>query len=174
MPNGAGLESSHTCQLHVPTIPAAARDGHILPGLASHSLLSIAKFCDHGCDVRFSKDYCRIYLDDRLLLEGPRDPQTNLWLLPLCPNPSPLHPQDAPAHVSYHAHQTSSKSELLQYLHACAYSPVPSTWKKAIDNNQYVTWPGLTTKAVTHHLPKSMATAQEHLASRRTSNTRSR
>jgi hypothetical protein len=51
MPNGAGLESRHTCQLNVPALPSAARDNHILPGLASHSLLSIANFCDNGCDV---------------------------------------------------------------------------------------------------------------------------
>jgi hypothetical protein len=66
-------------------------------------------------------------------------------------------------HYVNNAHHTTSKAELLQYLHASAYSPVPSTWNQAIANNQFVTWPGLTTKAVNRHLPKSIATAQGHL-----------
>ena len=38
-----------------------------------------------------------------------------------------------------------------------------STWLKAIKNNQFLTWPGLTTDLVNKHLPMSTATAQGHL-----------
>jgi hypothetical protein len=164
MPNGAGLPSSHTCDLDIAALPPDARAGHILPGLSTHSLLSMAKFCDHGCDVRFTSTHCRVYKDGVLLLEGPRDPVTNLWLLPLYAKPDDvLPPTTDPLHYVNNAHHTTSKAELLQYLHASAYSPVPSTWNQAIANNQFVTWPGLTTKAVNRHLPKSIATAQGHL-----------
>jgi hypothetical protein len=87
MPNRAGLASIHTCTLNAPSLPPKACDGHILPGLSSHSLLSIAKFCNQGCDVRFSTNVCQVFLNNVLLLEGPIDPTTNLWLLPLCPKP---------------------------------------------------------------------------------------
>jgi hypothetical protein len=37
------------------------------------------------------------------------------------------------------------------------------TWCKAIDNNFFLTWPGLTSQAVWKHLPKSEVTAIGHL-----------
>jgi hypothetical protein len=37
------------------------------------------------------------------------------------------------------------------------------TWYKAIDNNFFLTWPGLTGQAVRKNLPKSEATAMGHL-----------
>jgi hypothetical protein len=164
MPNGAGIQSSHTCTLNLPNLPAGSKQAHILPGLASHSLLSIAKFCDHGCIVQFSRDRCRILKHNNVLLEGPRDPTTNLWLLPLrlqpqaLPSPSPSAP-----HLGFAAHHTSTKPELIQYLHAACFSPVTSTWLRAIRNNNFVTWPGVSTQSVNKHLPKSIATAQGHL-----------
>jgi hypothetical protein len=164
MPNGSGITSSHTCQLDFPTLPPEATQGHILPGLASHSLVSIAKFCDNGCEVRFSQQHCQVVRDKIVLLQGPRDPTTNLWLLPLKAQPNPLKdpPRVTPA-LSMFAHQTTTKPELVQYLHASCYSPRPSTWIQAINNNQFTTWPGLTACRVTRHLPKSIATAQGHL-----------
>ena len=46
--------------------------------------------------------------------------------------------------------QTTHK-ELVQYLHAACQSPVKSTWIKAIQNNNFVSWPGLTAKLVKKH-----------------------
>jgi hypothetical protein len=60
MPNGDGIRSSHSCTLALPTLPPDTTKGHILPGLASHSLLSVAKFCDNDCDIHFSRDHCTI------------------------------------------------------------------------------------------------------------------
>jgi hypothetical protein len=48
-------------------------------------------------------------------------------------------------------------------LHQCAFSPPPSTWIKAINNNQFASWPGLTAEAVRKYLPDSTATAKGHL-----------
>jgi hypothetical protein len=164
MPNGDGIQSSHTCLLNLPALPPGSTKAHILPGLASHSLLSIAKFCDNGCVVQFSRNRCRILQDNNVILDGPHDPTTNLWLLPLQPKPSPIPTgtQTAP-HLGFHAHQTSTKSDLLQYLHAACYSPVTSTWLQAIRNNNFITWPGVTAPAVSKHLPPSIATTQGHL-----------
>jgi hypothetical protein len=164
MPNGAGIQSSHTCTLDLPTLPTGSKQAHILPGLASHSLLSIAKFCDQGCIVQFARDGCRILQNGVVLLEGPRDPTTNLWLLPLQPQPQALPISiKATPHLGFAAHHTSTKPELIHYLHAACYSPVTLTWLRAIRNNNFVTWPGVTSQAVTKHLPKSVATAQGHL-----------
>ncbi|KAL7485036.1 hypothetical protein ACHAW6_010628, partial [Cyclotella cf. meneghiniana] len=54
------------------------------------------------------------------------------------------------------------KSKLIQFLHQCAFSPPPSTWIKAINNNQFSS-SGLTANAAQKHLPKSTATAKGHM-----------
>jgi hypothetical protein len=40
LPNGATVASTHTAMLNLPALPHAARQAHILPGLAQHSLIS--------------------------------------------------------------------------------------------------------------------------------------
>ena len=48
-------------------------------------------------------------------------------------------------------------------MHKACFSPVVSTWIHAIKQGHFATWPGLTAKAVTRHLPKSIATVKGHL-----------
>jgi hypothetical protein len=58
----------------------------------------------------------------------------------------------------------TSKESLIQYLHQCLFSPPKRTLIKAIDNNQFTTWPGLTAKAVQQYLPDSSpATDKGHM-----------
>ena len=53
MPDDRKTFSTHTCDLDIDDLPAAAKKGHILPGLASHALISVRVLCDHGCTVTF-------------------------------------------------------------------------------------------------------------------------
>ena len=53
--------------------------------------------------------------------------------------------------------------DLVRYLHAACFSPVLSTWKKAIKNNNFTTWPGLTVDLISKHLPPSLATVRGHI-----------
>eukprot|EP00957_Ditylum_brightwellii_P191960 14613046-Ditylum_brightwellii.AAC.1 len=55
----------------------------------------------------------------------------------------------------------------MQFPHAAAGSPVPSTWIDAINNGFFFTWPGLTAANVRKYLPKSKATSQGHLEQKR-------
>ena len=55
LPDGACVSSTHTCTLNLPQLPTRAREGHIIPGLASHSLMSVVKLCNAGCEVTFKK-----------------------------------------------------------------------------------------------------------------------
>ena len=57
--------------------------------------------------------------------------------------------------------------DLIKYLHKACFSPTISTFSKAIKNNHFTSWPGLTVPLVTKHLPKSVATSQGHLTSER-------
>ena len=42
-PDGAIVTSTHTCSLKIPGLPLEAKLGHIVPGLASHLLLSVVR-----------------------------------------------------------------------------------------------------------------------------------
>jgi hypothetical protein len=46
--NGATMESSHTDELNIPELSAAASVAHVLPGMANHSLLSVGQLCNEG------------------------------------------------------------------------------------------------------------------------------
>ena len=58
----------------------------------------------------------------------------------------------------------TSKYSVVQYLHQAAFSPPKATLLKSVHNNQFVTWPGLTVKAVKKYLPDSSpATDKGHM-----------
>ena len=81
MPDGDQVQSTHTCDLDIPQLPANARDGHIVPGLAAHSLLSIVKLCNAGCDVTLSKIKCEVKYRGRLVMRGSKCTRTGLWFV---------------------------------------------------------------------------------------------
>jgi hypothetical protein len=41
LPNGATMESSHTADLDIPELNAAASKSHVFTGIVNHSLLSV-------------------------------------------------------------------------------------------------------------------------------------
>jgi hypothetical protein len=56
LPNGATMESSHTADLNIPKLNAAASKAHVFPGMAIHSLLSVGQLCCKGYIVIFQQD----------------------------------------------------------------------------------------------------------------------
>jgi hypothetical protein len=152
LPNSAMLQSTMAaCQLSLPQLPITAREAHILPGLAHSSLLSIGKLCDAGCEATFDDQQVVITKNNTSLLRGQRDHSTGLWRIPLTnntesPNASNRQTMECnniisiPPHnihnkpdsnierttVCYNAYQHHKIPELIQYLHAAAFSPVPA------------------------------------------------
>jgi len=53
--NGFRVQSMHDCKLAIHELPEKARICHIVPVLASHSLVSVIKLCNSGCGVTFTK-----------------------------------------------------------------------------------------------------------------------
>ena len=97
-----------------------------------------------------------------------------MWILPLTDNTR--QPQTTTTADDYnrmdetykkYANNTytmTSKANLIQYLHQAAFSPPKATLLKALHKNQFVTWPGLTVKAVQKYLPElSPATDKGHM-----------
>ena len=146
LPNGTAIQSTHQGLLPLAMLPEAARKAHILPGLASHSLISIAQLCDNGCTAFFDKEQCHIIHNRKTILKGPRCPKTKLWLLPtnnmihminlMVTTEGETHHKQVTTKGEYtqdfcnNAYQQKTTKELLQYLHAAAFSPTTETWKK--------------------------------------------
>jgi hypothetical protein len=159
-------------QLPIGNLPPSATTTHLLP-LFRELLLSIPVLCDHGCTATFDEEHVTITKNNKLILQGPRDPRTRLWKIAVGPETqSSLAPPSEPNTVPFHAtansayHQTNQQ-DLVRFLHAAAGSPVPSTWIAAIQKGHYATWPGLTDDLVRKHLPKSVATVKGHLDQQR-------
>jgi hypothetical protein len=49
------MESSHTAELDIPELNAAAFKAHVSTGMFNHSLLSVGKLCDEGYIVTFKQ-----------------------------------------------------------------------------------------------------------------------
>ena len=62
---------------------------------------------------------------------------------------------------AHNAYAMTSKASLVQYLHQSVFSPTKATLLKALHNNRFVTWPGLTVKAVKKYLPDSSPAADK-------------
>ena len=184
IPDGSRVQSTHDCKLAIPELPEKAQIGHIVPGLASHSLVSVIKLCNAGCEVTFTKIECTVKYRGRVVLTGYKCQRIGLWMIPLTPNSMETsNPTDHTAQHMWH-HQyaqryaanpsfyqdfaanlipTSNKEELVRYYHQCLCSPPKSTMLKALRKGWLKTFPGLTYELVSKYLPDSSATDKGHL-----------
>ena len=60
-----------------------------------------------------------------------------------------------------------TQRDLVQWLHAAAFSPSISTFLEATERNFFVTWPNLTPQVIRWYLQPSLATAKGHLNQQR-------
>jgi hypothetical protein len=161
MPNGTTIQSSHTCNLLLTDLPHQARQAHILPGLVHNSLISVGQLCDNECSVTFTQDHVTVVRNGKNVMYGSRDPKSRLWRVDLKQKIAPKISQ------CNHAHDNNNQKDLINYLHAACFSPVKSTWIKAIKNGNFSSWPGLNEQNVEKYLSKSTSTAKSHLNQQR-------
>ena len=81
--DGACVSSTHTCTLNLTQLPTRAKEGHIIPGLASHSLMSVIKLCNAGCEMKFAKIDCQGKKLVWIILRGSKCTRTGLWMINL-------------------------------------------------------------------------------------------
>jgi hypothetical protein len=163
LPNAATMESSHTADLDIPELNAAASNAHVSPGMAHHSLFSVGQLCDEGYIVTFWRDTVTICNSDNAeLLSGPRDDTTGLWRINL--KQTIKHIPDPIANNVYELHNTGA---LVHYLHKALFSPTKAEMLRAVKDGHLITWPGLTEDAINKHLRLTPATAMGHMSQRR-------
>ena len=139
-PNGATIVSSCSANLTDTTLPTKARQTHMFPGLTYRSLLAVGQFCDSGYVCRFDDKKVEMQHPTAPTITGLRDPSSGMYLANLnqltAPSPLPA----TPAHqAANHVYDMRTKVDLAKYLHLCAWSPVPDTWIKSIENNFFTT-----------------------------------
>jgi hypothetical protein len=152
------MESSHTAELDIPELNAAASKAHVSPGMANHSLLSVGKLCNEGYIVTFKQDTVTI-CDSRnsQIVSGPRDLDTGLWRINLRqPN------NHKPEPISNNVYELRNTGALFHYLHKALFSPTKSAMLQAVKDGHMITWPGLTEDAINTHLKLTPATAMGH------------
>ncbi len=175
-PNGSVMQSTHTAELPLPTIPLEARRTHVVPDLASASLFSIGQLCDSGCTVTFTQKDFEAKHNDKVVLTGHRAPD-QLWHL----DPQPFAAQRnhqahhllsaapaPPAHNIINAQSnasiaTASPAEQVAFAHASLFSPPLSTLEAALQHGFLTNFPGLTIATLRKYPPKTIATAKGHL-----------
>jgi hypothetical protein len=160
LPNGVTIASTHTAALNLTSLPHAAIQAHILPGLAQHSLLSVGQMCDSGCAIIFTATKVAVKNVATTILTGQRDKDSGLGCVPLG---NSISTQAAPEHYYQNIYEKNSIKETITYLHACCFSPVQETCLKAIKNVHFSTLPSFTVDNVREYLPKSDATAKGHM-----------
>jgi hypothetical protein len=137
LPNGATMKSSHTAELNIPHLNAAASIVHVFYGMANHSLLSVGKLCNEGYIVTF-KDASVTVCDSQKfqILSGPRDLDTGLWRINLKQNKQQIHQP-----VANNVYELRNTGALVHYLHKALFSPTKSALLQAVKNGHLVTWP---------------------------------
>jgi hypothetical protein len=163
LPNGATMESSHTAELDIPELNAAASKAHVSPGMANHSLLSVGQLCDEGYIVTFKRAAVTICdPDNSQILSSPRDSNTGLWHINLKHTNS--HITEPIANNVYELRNTGA---LVHYLYKALFIPTKSAMLQAVKDGHLITWPGLTEDAINTHLKLTPATAMGHMNQRR-------
>ena len=142
-------------------MPLADRQAHIFPDLAKKALISIGQLFKNGFTATFNTTSFPLS-DGFTTICGNRDPKNGLYCLDMV-DPPTLIPLTLPTLQSFTAYEMKTNSDLVQYLHCCAFSPIVTTCTKAIDAGNFSTWPGLTSELVCKHLPNPMATSKGNL-----------
>ena len=161
-PNNATSKPTHNGNLPLQHVSSRGSSSYILPGLTNANLVSVGQLCDDDCQVLFTKQQAIVSKNNKLVTIGTRNHQDGLWDIHFnefsTTSPSSNH---ASANAVITLNQT--KVELLQYLHACLFSPTKSTLLKAILNNNLITFPGLDNiKFVKKHLENTLDTFAGH------------
>ena len=174
VPNGDSMHADHVATLDLPQFSPAATTAHVLPDMASGSLLSVGQVADDGCYIIFSATEALVTRSPPILtgpieLTATRAPGGNsLYLAPI-PNRQmeQQHHQPmvtaSPVHAINQLTPSTTVRKQLVWLHGALGSPTHSTLIAAIEAGYLTTFPHLTVRNVRRFLPQSRSTIQGHL-----------
>ena len=154
LPDGQPIKSTASTRLELPLVNTEAKTAHIFPTLHKNSLISVGALCDDDCEAVFSRHKVVITKNDTVILTGTRK-KGGLWMTNLQNN--------EPSQQAHAITQHRNIKDAIQFLHAACFSPIVTTWTKAIENGNFITWPTITVGNVTKHATPSAATIKGHM-----------
>eukprot|EP00804_Cyclotella_cryptica_P005234 CCRYP_018888-RA/>CCRYP_018888-RA protein AED:0.48 eAED:0.41 QI:0/-1/0/1/-1/1/1/0/217 len=100
-------------------------------------------------------------------MTGRKNKHNGLWYIPLQQSlqdtPFTIYNNTTLSHLGNSVYHTTTLAETIQYIHQCLFSPTVHTFCQAIDNDQLIGFPPITSTQVRKYLPESTATAKGHL-----------
>ena len=177
LPNGEIVHSTHICDISIPGLPMILT-GHIVPGLSMASLMGIRVLCKAGCKVIFTDMKCEVRCKNKDILNGIKDPTTDLWTLPITPmaiNETGCHDlgkdqcnQKNPHPFAWAAfpHSVRTRANAVKFSHQSLCNPTISSLMKALKKGFLKGCPDLSEELVTKYLNPSPATAQQRSPSK--------
>ena len=165
LPDSSSIQATHSSELKIAALPIQARKAHVFPQLKT-SLISIPQLCDAGYKAIFDENKVDIVKDNKILLDGHRDKESNLYMIDLDRASKRQKTEKSIAQIN-NAYTSGPKKTLIEYYHKCICSLTIDTWCKAIDKGFFNTWPNLTSEAVRKHMTKSSATSKGYMNQQR-------
>jgi len=133
--------------LDIPGLSPAACHGHIVPQLATQPLLSIGQLCDSECNILFTAKHITIHHNNNnIILQGHQTKATKLWELNIQPVPPTTHSANASI-------DSTSRADLVAFVHAALFSPALSTLAKALCHGHLPEFVGLMLQCLRQHPP---------------------
>ncbi len=176
--DGRQVMSTHKCDIHIGGLPIVLT-GHIIPDLSIALLFGIQVLTEAGCKVTFTQQECIVHYNDRIILQGEKDPTTDLWTLPLgSQGMTSQHAQcilplaasivvNAHAHpavqIAFFTHTVRTKANSIQFAHQLLCSPRILTLLKAIKCGFLKGCPNLSAHSFEKYLNPSPAMAKGHM-----------
>ena len=164
--NGNTMTATHSVNIPISTqLSKSSTHGHILDHLKTVSLISIGQLFDNFCAAISTKYHVCVIKGGHIVIKGTINNTNGLWNIPIAPKPSAT-PYGNPNHshtVWSAINGSQTKSYLAAFLHGTAFSPITSTFLRAIKQVYFTTWPGITVDLISKHLSKSLATSKVHL-----------
>jgi hypothetical protein len=165
--NNETMVSVATTELDIPELSSKAKTAYCFNEM-KQPLLSIPLLADDGCKISLTADNIIVTKNNKTILKGIRDTVSTLWMIPIkYHRKALLLAQDLPSvpilHAANSAYHQPTIAKLMAFHNATIGSLPVKTLCNAIDNDWLTSFPGLTSKAIKKHLPKSISTATGHL-----------
>ena len=152
------LRSNISGQLPIKNLSTTATTAHVLPNLKSASLLSMGQLCDDDCIVTLDKSKMTVEKNNKIILEGTRNINDGLWDIQLDTNP-------LTANVIIQKNKL--KQDLAAFYHGVCFSPTKKTFVQAINNGNFIGWPGLDKQLINKNLNETIPTLKGHMRQER-------
>jgi hypothetical protein len=174
LPNGSALRSTATSDVMCHKFNQKARAAHVINGL-QHSLLPCGQMCDAGYNFVVDSGEAKVInrpinIEEEVIMSSKRDTTTGLCTLPLDHMSATTMGEQYRKwqnEMSNNVYKFTNIYDATQYLYTAAFSPVKSTFLKAIDAGNFATWPTLTAQHVNKYLEKSEASIKGHMNQQR-------